>query len=61
MVERRRSHRRHYQAYTDFPLFNNRGEAIESDRRYIPTRRINDISVEEVDCSEFISEIDKYN
>lgn len=59
MIERRRIHRRHDEEYKGFPLFNNRGELIESDRRYIPTRRINDISVEEVDCFEFISEIDK--
>ncbi len=61
MFERRKIHRRHYEVYKGFPLYSNRGELIESDRRYLPTRRINDISVEEIDCSEFISDIDKYN
>jgi hypothetical protein len=60
MIERRKAHRRHYQARTEFPLFNRRRELIAVDRRRIPTRRINDIAVEEFDCSEFISEIDKY-
>ena len=59
MVEKRKDHRRHYKAHTDFPLFNYRGEVIESERRRRPTRRINDITVEEIDSSEFISEIAK--
>jgi len=59
MTERRKIHRRHYQARTDFPLFNRRREIIESDRRHLPTRRINDISVEEVAYSELLSEIQK--
>ncbi len=59
MGEKRKAHRRHYQASTDFPLFNYQREVIESDRRRSPTRRINDITVEELDCSEFISEIVK--
>jgi len=59
MIERRTVHRRHYQASTDFPLFDQRRGIIESDRRRLPTRRVNDILVEEVDCSDFLSEISK--
>ena len=59
MIEKRRDHRRHYQVHTDFPLFNCQRESIESERRRRPTRRVNDITVEEIGCSEFISEIAK--
>lgn len=59
MIGKREVHRRHYQAHTDFPLFECQHGIIGSDRRRRPTRRINDITVEEVDCSEFISEIVK--
>ena len=59
MIEKRRAHRRFYQAHTDFPLFNCQHEIIESERRCCPTRRVNDITVAEIDCSEFISEIAK--
>ncbi len=59
MIEKRTGHRRHYQVHTDFPLFNRQREIIESERRRRPTRRVNDITVEEISCSEFISEIVK--
>ena len=59
MIEKRKDHRRHYQTHTDFPLFDCRREVIESERRLRPTRRVNDITVEEIDCSDFISEIAK--
>ena len=59
MIEKRKDHRRHYRAHTAFPLFDYQREVIESERRRRPTRRINDITVEEIDCSEFISEIVK--
>jgi hypothetical protein len=60
MVERRRTDRRHYQTHTEFPLFNYRGELIELDRRSLPTRRVNDIAVEEIDSSEYFSAINRY-
>ena len=59
MIEKREVHRRHYQVRTDFPLFDRQHGIIESDRRRRPTRRVNDITVAEIDCSEFISEIAK--
>jgi len=59
MTENRKIHRRHYHALTDFPLFDRQHGIIESDRRRRPTRRVNDITVEEIDCSEFIAEIVK--
>jgi hypothetical protein len=59
MIEKRKAHRRCYQARTNFPLFDCRREVVESERRRRPTRRVNDITVEEIDCSVFISEIAK--
>ena len=59
MIEKRKDHRRLHQEHTDFPLFDCRSEVIESERRRRPTRRVNDITVEEIDCSEFISAIAK--
>ena len=61
MIEKRRDHRRHYKAHTDFPLSDSQREIIESERRCRPTRRVNDITVEEIGCSEFISEIAKHD
>ena len=59
MIERRAVHRRHDQTRTNFPLFDQRREIVMSDRRRLPTRRVNDILVEELDCSDFLSEIGK--
>ena len=58
-MEKRKGHRRHYKEHTDFPLSDSRSEVIELERRGRPTRRVNDITVEEIDCSDFISEIAK--
>jgi len=59
MIERRTASRRQEQASTVFPLYDQQHGIIESDRRRLPTRRINDILVEEVDCSDFLAEINK--
>jgi len=59
MIERRTANRRQDQASTDSPLFDQGRGIIESDRRRLPTRRVNDILVEEVDCSDFLFEINK--
>ena len=55
MVEKREKHRRHYEPVTQFPLHTRRGYLIPSERRRLPTRRLNDIEVEEITIEEFIS------
>ena len=55
MVEKREKHRRHYEPVTEFPLHTRRGDLIPSERRRLPTRRLNDIEVEEITIQEFIS------
>ena len=59
MIERRQVQRRHYKAHTYFPMVDYRGEIIMSDRRHLSTRRANDISVEDVDSSTNLIEINK--
>ncbi|MFN2105123.1 MAG: hypothetical protein ACK2UJ_09635, partial [Candidatus Promineifilaceae bacterium] len=55
MVEKREKHRRHYEPVTQFPLHTRRGDLITSERRKLPTRRVNDIQVKEITIDEFIS------
>jgi hypothetical protein len=55
MVERRNTHRRHYKPITRFPLHTQMGELVTSERRWVPTRRVNDIQVEELSCQDFIA------
>jgi hypothetical protein len=57
MVEKREKHRRHYKPITRFPLNTQRGDLIASERRRIPTRRVNDIEVKELSCLDFIAEL----
>ena len=57
MTERRKADRRHYQSRTQFPLYTKSGEKISYERRLIPTRRLHDITVREISCSDFISEM----
>jgi len=59
MIERRTADRRQDRASRNFPLFDQLYGIVVSDRRRLPTRRINDILVEEVDCSDFLAEINK--
>ena len=55
MVERREMRRRRYIPYTRFPLRNYKGDLIKSERRRIPTRRLNDIAVKELSYDEFFA------
>ncbi|MGD2112286.1 MAG: hypothetical protein PVI50_02790 [Gammaproteobacteria bacterium] len=58
MTERRIAERRSFDTRTRFPLFLGSG-CVAAERRYRPSRRLNDISVNEVDCMDYISEIIK--
>jgi hypothetical protein len=55
MEERRTRHRRHYRLMTRFPLLTESGEKIAEERRQIPTRRLNDITVREISSTDYFS------
>jgi hypothetical protein len=55
MVEKREKHRRLLTPTAQFPFCNMRGEFIVSERRRLPTRRLNDIEVKEISIDEFVS------
>ena len=55
MDEKREKHRRLLTPTAQFPFCTMRGEFIESERRRLPTRRVNDIEVKEISIDEFIS------
>jgi hypothetical protein len=55
MVEKREKQRRLLTPTAQFPFCNMRGEVIVSERRRLPTRRVNDIEVKELGCLDFIS------
>jgi hypothetical protein len=55
MVEKREKHRRRFIPVTQFPLNIDKGELILSERRMLPTRRVNDIQVKELSCLDFIA------
>ena len=57
MVDKRENHRRLLTPTTQFPLCNMRGELIVSERRRLPTRRLNDIEVKELSYKEFLSKL----
>jgi hypothetical protein len=57
MVEKRENHRRLLIPTTQFPFCNMRGGLITSERRRLPTRRLNDIEVKELSYKEFLSEL----
>jgi hypothetical protein len=57
MVEKRNTRRRQYIPVTRFPLHTLIGDLIASERRRLPTRRVNDIQVEELDCEGFIAKL----
>ena len=61
MQERRKIERRINQQACVFPLLTSRGEVVESDRRILADRRLDNISVEEISCEDFISEIARLN
>jgi hypothetical protein len=55
MVEKREKHRRRFIPVTWFPLTTRRGDLITSERRRLPTRRVNDIQVKEIGLDDFVS------
>jgi len=57
MVEKRENQRRLLTPTTQFPFCNMSGELITSERRRLPTRRLNDIEVKELSFKEFLSEL----
>ena len=58
MKERRESERRNLERIARFPL-RLAGGRIKHERRYMPSRRLNDISIKEVGCMDYISEVIK--
>jgi len=55
MVNKRKNHRRRFVPVTRPPLHTSSGDLMTSERRMMPTRRLNDIVAEEITISEFIS------
>jgi hypothetical protein len=55
MVDKRKIHRRRFIPVTRTPLHTPSGDLITSERRMLPTRRLNDIAAEEITIVEFIS------
>jgi len=55
MKDRRKTHRRNYREMSNYPMRDGEGLLVNTDRRRLPTRRLNDICVSEITCSEFIS------
>jgi len=58
MKEKRQSQRRHSEMTAIFPL-RIVGSRVAFERRYLPDRRLNAISVKEVDCMDYVFEIIK--
>ena len=57
MEEKRVTQRRKYTPTPPFPLHTGEGDVITSDRRFLPTRRVNDIQVEEISYRDFLSRL----
>jgi hypothetical protein len=55
MIEKRKKHRRRFIPVTQFPLHTPEGDLITSERRMLPTRRVNDIQVKEISLDDFVS------
>lgn len=57
MFQERRKHQRRHDILSATQLYRTvRGDNVRSDRRHIPDRRLNDISVDVVECSEYLKE-----
>jgi hypothetical protein len=61
MVEKRTKRRRQFIAITRFPLSTQVGDPIVSERRRLPSRRLNDIDVKEITYADFFSEFLHHN
>jgi hypothetical protein len=59
MQERRHNQRRDNDQICRFPYRQEDGEIIKSDRRFLPDRRLDNISVEEITREDFISELSR--
>lgn len=59
MTERRNVKRRRYKTHTYLPAIDHQGEFIMSDRRNLTTRRICDVSVDDVDIPTMFLGINK--
>ena len=57
MVEKRKIQRRQYIPISRFPLHTRMGELVTSERRRLPTRRLNDIQVEELSYLELLANL----
>jgi len=57
MIEKREKHRRHYKPISQFPLNSQRDGLVLSERRRLPTRRVNDIEVKEISYEDFIFQL----
>jgi len=57
MEDRRTTQRRACTSAMRFPLHTGKGGLIAYDRRSLPTRRVNDIQVEEISYLEFFSKL----
>jgi len=55
MTGKRTKHRRKYKPVTLFPQHSQRDGLVLSERRRLPTRRVNDIEVKELSYQDFIS------
>ena len=59
MAEKRKVKRRRYKAHTYFPAINHRGDFIMSERRHLPTRRVYDVFLDDVDLPTMFLGINK--
>jgi hypothetical protein len=57
MIEKRKIHRRQFIPFSRFPLYTWRGEMVNSERRRLPTRRLNDIEVEELSIHDLFAKL----
>jgi len=61
MANKRKNHRRRFVPFTRSPLNTSSGDLITSERRMMPTRRLNDIEVKEITYADFSSEYHHHN
>jgi len=59
LAEKRKVKRRRYKAHTYFPAINHRGDFIMSERRHLPTRRVYDVFLDDVDLPTMFLGINK--
>ena len=57
MVEKRANHRRLLTPTSQVPFCTMRGEFLVTERRRLPSRRVNDIDVKEISLDDYMSEL----